>query len=227
MLFFQLLFIFLCVQVIQYIEAVMPFNVNRRVKDGCYDNPDANCSSIHVTCDMQGYIYNYGNYEWAWDNCPVHCGFCQRITLNGPPPISTTPYTTKIVEPNTPPTLPHEGETNPGCYDNPILNCSSLRVICDMDGKYYNYHPYLWAQKHCPLHCGFCQKVCQNDPRSNCRLYNATALCNSNGAYYPWASRKCPAYCGLCHETTNLVQTTTDLVQTTQSRSIGKITNCS
>nr|XP_022336721.1 uncharacterized protein LOC111132995 [Crassostrea virginica] len=74
-----------------------------------------------------------------------------------------------------------------------------------MDGKYYNYQPYQWAVQNCPLYCGICQEVCQDDSRSNCRLYNRTVLCNPSGVHYMWASVKCPAYCGLCQAPTRIV----------------------
>ncbi|XP_078311577.1 uncharacterized protein LOC111132995 isoform X2 [Crassostrea virginica] len=160
----------------------------------CQDDPRSNCRLYNrtVLCNPSGV-----HYMWASVKCPAYCGLCQETFTASTFSVTTdTTNVTKIVAPNTPPTPPYAGESKTGCNDNPLVNCAG--AVCDMDGKYYNYQPYQWAVQNCPLYCGICQEVCQDDSRSNCRLYNRTVLCNPSGVHYMWASVKCPAYCGLC-----------------------------
>ncbi|XP_078310119.1 uncharacterized protein LOC111137249 isoform X7 [Crassostrea virginica] len=55
---------------------------------GCQDSPSANCSSYNsdMICDSQGVFY-----LWARDNCPLHCGFCQRLSTRSTVLTSTDP----------------------------------------------------------------------------------------------------------------------------------------
>nr|XP_022344345.1 uncharacterized protein LOC111137251 isoform X2 [Crassostrea virginica] len=135
---------------------------------GCQDSPSANCSSYNsdMICDSQGVFY-----LWARDNCPLHCGFCQRLSTRSTVLTSTDPGE-KTLKPKSIPgtkTLSKGTEglstrstvlisTDPGektlkpksIPGTKTLSKGTENIICDTA---YNH----WAKENCPLHCGFCQ----------------------------------------------------------------------
>lgn len=106
------------------------------------------------------------------------------------------------------------------CKDDPNVQCElyNATALCDPQGKYY-----AWARFTCPDYCGFCRvtttplpstvstsfqpshpyEVCKDT--LNCRVYNASMICITNGKYYPWSLKHCPLYCGYCQAPTRIV----------------------